>query len=135
MESLEICNITMYLGSLRKTGPACRFYLESHADAIMVGMEAITVQDFERPVNVSGSDPKGPVVMALKTVSAGMAYDVTGSGRVVILIIHQTINLPHLPYNLINPIQMRLNDGVVNKTSKFQCDSPKNISHTITVKV
>jgi hypothetical protein len=85
-------------------------------------------------VNVSGYDPKGPVAMALKTVSAGMAYDVPGSGRVVLIIVHQAINLPHLLHNLLNPMQMRLNDVVVNETPNFQCASPTNISHTITVK-
>jgi hypothetical protein len=53
--------------------PACRSDLDSHADASVVGMEVITFQDFEYPVNVSGYDPKGLVAMALKTVSAGMA--------------------------------------------------------------
>jgi hypothetical protein len=97
-------------------------------------MEVITFQDFERPVNVRGYDPKGPVAMALKTVSAGMAYDVPGSGWVVNLIVHQAINLPHLPHNLLNPMQMRLNDVVVNETPKFQCANPTNLYHTITVK-
>jgi hypothetical protein len=134
MESLEICAITIYVGSLRKTGPVCRSDLDSHADVSVVGMEVITFQDFERPVNVCGYDPKGPVAMDLKTVSAGMAYDVPGSGRVVILIVHQAINLPHLPHNLLKPMQMRLNDVVVNETPKFQCANPTNLSHTITVK-
>jgi hypothetical protein len=31
-------------------------------------------------------------------------------------------------------MQMRLNDVVVNETPKFQCASPINLSHTITVK-
>jgi hypothetical protein len=114
--------------------PACRSDLDSHVDASVVGMEVITFQDFERPVNVSGYDPKGPVAMALKTVSAGMEYDVPGIGRVVILNVHQAINLPHLPHNLLNPMQMRLNDGVVNETPKFQCANPTNLSRTITVK-
>jgi hypothetical protein len=134
MESLEICDITMHLGSLRQTGPACRTELDSHADESVVGMEVITFQDFERPVNVSGFEPKGPVAMSLKTVSAGMAYNVPGIGRVVILIVHQAINLPHFPHNLLNPTQMRLNDVVVNKTPKFQCANPINLYHTITVK-
>jgi hypothetical protein len=99
----------------------------------MVGIKVITFQDFDRPVNVSGYDPKGPVALALKTVSAGMAYDVPGSGRVVILILHQAITLPHFPQNLLNPMQMRLNDVVVNETPKFQCDNPTNLYHTITV--
>jgi hypothetical protein len=134
MESLKVCAITMHLGSLRQTGPACRSDLESHSDSGVVGMEVITFQDFERPVNISGYDPKGTVAMALKTVSSGMAYDVPGSGRVVIIILHQAINLPHLPHNLLNPMQMRLNDVVVNETPKFQCANPTNIFHTITVK-
>jgi hypothetical protein len=100
----------------------------------MVGMEVITFQDFERPVNVGGYDPKGTVAVALKTVSSGMACNVPGSEKVVIIIVHQAINLPHLPYNLLNPMQMRLNDVVVNETTKLQCDNPTNFSHTITVK-
>jgi hypothetical protein len=76
MESLKVCAITMHLGSLEQMDPACRSDLDSHADATVVGMEVITFQDFERPVNVSGYEPKGPLAMSLKTVSAGMAYDV-----------------------------------------------------------
>jgi hypothetical protein len=97
-------------------------------------MEVITFQDLERPVNVSGYDPNGPVAMDLKTVPDGMAYDMPGSGRVVILIVHQAINPPHLTHNLLNPMQMRLNDVVVNETPKLQCASPTNLSHTNTVK-
>jgi hypothetical protein len=82
-------------------------------------MEVITFQYFERPVNVSGYDRKVPVAVALKTVSAGMANVVPGSGKVVILTVHQAINLPHLLHNLLNSMQMRLNDVVVNEMSKF----------------
>jgi hypothetical protein len=135
MESLKLCAITMHLGSLRQTGPACKSDLDSHADVSVVGMEVITFQDFERPVNDSGYEPKGPVDMALKIVSAGMAYDVPGSVKVEILIIHQAINLQHFPHNLLNPMQMRLNDVVVHETPNFQCDNPINFSHTIKIKV
>jgi hypothetical protein len=67
-------------------------------------MEVITFQDFERPLYDSGYDLKGLVAISLKTVSAGMAYTVPGSGRVVIIIVHQAINLPHLSHNLLNPM-------------------------------
>jgi hypothetical protein len=134
MESLKVCAITMHLGSLGKTGPACRSDLNLHTDASVVGVEVITFQDFERPVNDSAYDPKGPLAMDLKTVSAGMAYNVPGSERVVILSVHQEINLPHLPHNLLNPMQMKLNDVVVNETPKFHCTNPIDLSHTITVK-
>jgi hypothetical protein len=134
MESLKVCAITVHLGSMGQTGPACRSDLDLHADASVVGMEVITFQDFKRPVNVSGYDPKGPVDVALKTVSAGMAYNVPGSRKVVILIVHQAIRPPHFPDNLLNPMQMRLNDVMVNETPRFQCANPKNLSDTITVK-
>jgi hypothetical protein len=134
MESMKVCAITTHLGSLGHTDPACRSDLDSHANASVVEMEVVTFQDFERPVNVSGYDPKGPVAMDLKMVSSGMAYKVPGSGRVVIIIVHQSISLPNLPRNLLNPMQMRLNDVVVNEMPKFQCDNPTNLSHTVTVK-
>jgi hypothetical protein len=70
MESMKACAITMHLGSLGQTGPACRSDIDLHADASVVGMEVITFQDFEHPVNISGYNPKGPVAVALKTVSA-----------------------------------------------------------------
>jgi hypothetical protein len=108
MESMKVCSITMHLGYLRQTGPACISDLDSHADASVVSMQVITFQDFDRPVNVSGYDPKGPVAMALKTISSGMVYDVSASGKVITISVHQAINIPHLPHNLLNPMQMRL---------------------------
>jgi hypothetical protein len=131
---MKVCAITMHLGSLVQTVPACRSDLDSHADAGVVGIEVITFQDAERPVNDSGYDPKVPVALALKTVSAGMANDVPGSERVVILIVHQAINLQHFWHSLLNPMQKRLNDVVVNERPKFQWYNPTNLYHTITVK-
>jgi hypothetical protein len=104
MESLKVCVTTMHLGSLGQTGPACRSDLDSHAGASMIGLEVITFQDFVCPVNSSGYDPKGPVAMDLKTVSSEITYDMLVSGNVVIIIVHQAINLPHLPHNLLKPL-------------------------------
>jgi hypothetical protein len=61
MESLKVYAITMHLVSVRQTGLACRSDLDLYVDTSVVGMEVITFQDFERPVNVSGYDPNGPV--------------------------------------------------------------------------
>jgi hypothetical protein len=72
--------------------------------------------------------------MALKMMSAGMAYNVPGSGRVVIIILHQEINLSHFPNNLLKPMQIRLKDVVVDETPTFQYSDPTNLSHTITIK-
>jgi hypothetical protein len=59
MESLEVCAITVHMGSVGQTGLACRSDLDSHADASVVGMEVIIFQDFKSPLNVSGMTQRG----------------------------------------------------------------------------
>jgi hypothetical protein len=61
MESLKVCAITIHLESVGQAGIACRSDLDLHAEVSVVGMETKVFQDFERPVNVSGYDTKGPV--------------------------------------------------------------------------
>jgi hypothetical protein len=46
----------------------------------------------------------------------------------------ELINLPHFSHNLLNPMQTRLNDVMVNETPKFQCANPTNLYHTIKFK-
>jgi hypothetical protein len=63
-----------------------------------------------------------------------MGYTITQSGHTVLLIVHQSISSPSLKHNLISTIQMRLHDGIVNETPKFQSLNPTRISHSISVK-
>jgi hypothetical protein len=35
--------------------------LDSHADQCAIGSNALVFYDFDRPINVTGYDPKGPV--------------------------------------------------------------------------
>jgi hypothetical protein len=44
------------------------------------------------------------------------------------------IHLPRSPQNLLNPMQMRLNDSVMNEIPKFQCVKPTDLLHTNFVK-
>jgi hypothetical protein len=50
------------------------------------------------------------------------------------LIVHQSIFSPTLNHNLLSTMQLRLHDVVVNKTPKFQCLKPTNLSHSISVR-
>ena len=65
--------------------------LDSHADQCAIGSNALVTHDFDRPINVSGYDPNGPINRNLRTVSAALAYDDALSGETVILVIHQAI--------------------------------------------
>jgi hypothetical protein len=66
--------------------------------------------------------------------SAALGYVIPQTGKIVILIIHQCIHIPHLEHNWLGNMQMRLNDVIVNETPKSQCLEPTNLSHTISVR-
>ena len=66
--------------------------LDSRADQCAVGHNSFLLHDYDRPINVSGYDPSGPVAQDLRrTVSAALAYDDPVSGETVILMVHQAI--------------------------------------------
>ena len=64
-----------------------RVECDSHADASVVGRNCLTTHDFDRPVNVSGCDPKDGTKNH-RTVSTAMAYDHPQMGQVHMLVIH-----------------------------------------------
>ena len=108
-------------------------HLDSHADTCVVGKNALIVQDFDRPVDVCGYDPKGPVTKSLRTVSAALAYTNPTSGETVILVIHQAVSIPSLPHNLLCPNQLRMNDIAIDERPKFLTESPTNLTHAILI--
>jgi hypothetical protein len=85
----------------------------------LIIMQVWWFRNSAHPVNVSGYDLRFHGVMALNDISDGMKYGELGTGRVVILCLQQAIHLPHVSYNLLNPMQIRLNDIVVNQTPSF----------------
>jgi hypothetical protein len=123
----------MSLGSVGQVKGVNRSDLDSHADACVVGKEALIFNDFDREVTVSGCDPSGET-KSLKTVSVALGYVIPETRKNVLLIIHQAISLPTVDHNLLSTMQMRLNDGVVNETLKFQSLETTSLSHTISVR-
>jgi hypothetical protein len=63
----------MSLGYVGQVKGVNRSDLDSHADACVVGREALVFNDFDREVAVSGYDPSGET-KSLRTVSAAMGY-------------------------------------------------------------
>ena len=63
-----------------------RMDLDSHADTCVIGQHALIVNNFNRPVNVTGYDPsKGNMAPNCRTVSAAIAYDCPMTGEVFII--------------------------------------------------
>ena len=124
----------MHVGATSSTlADATTTHLDSHADCCVVGSNALIIHDFERPVDISGYDPNGPVTKSLRTVSAAVAYTIPTSGAVVMLVIHQAVFVPSLHHNLLCPNQMRLNDVVVNEQPKFLTEQPSESTHAIMI--
>jgi hypothetical protein len=63
-----------------------------------------------------------------------MGYTIPHSGKTVLLIVHQSIMSPTLNHNLLSTMQMRLHDGIVNETPKFQSLNATKLSHSISVR-
>ena len=118
----------------RPAAEESRTELDSHADTCVVGQHALIVHDFERPVTVTGFDHEVATVEA-KTVTAAILYDDPTSGRPIVLIISQAILIPGMEYNLLCPMQLRLNDVIVNDLPKFLCGSNRQeTSHALQVR-
>jgi hypothetical protein len=107
--------------------------LDSHADTCVVGKNALIIHDFERPVNVTGYDQSVATTKA-RTVTAAVAYDEPNTGRVLVFIIHQAIEIPGMSNNLLCPMQLRLNDVIVSEVPNFLTMNPREETHTIQVK-
>lgn len=107
--------------------------LDSHADQSAVGTNALVVHDHDRPVNLRGYDPSGPVARSLRTVNAALAYDDPETGETVILMVNQAILVPSMSHNLLSTMQLRLNDVKVDLCPKFLAEQPSLHTHAIVV--
>ena len=66
-------------------------------------------------------------------VSAALAYDSPVNGSVIILVIHQSIHVPHLRHNLLSPMQLRLYDVTVNNTRRFLTSNSTDLTHKLVI--
>ena len=66
-------------------------------------------------------------------VSAAVAYDDPKSGEVIILIFHQALHMPELDHCLLCPMQLRLNDVVLNERPKFLTQRPTEEDHAMII--
>ena len=126
-------SILRTLGSVDVSVAESRTDLDSHADQCAVGSNVLVVHDYDRPLNVTGYDPNGPVASNLRTVSAALAYDDAITGETTILIIHQAIHIPDLQHNLLSTMQLRLNDVIINETPRFLTNEPTMLTHTLMI--
>ena len=88
------------------------------------------IEDCGKTVTVTGFDPT-IASLSLRIVSAALAYSSPESGETIILIVHQAIHNPNVQHNLLCPLQLRMNDVIVNECPKFLTVTPTDKDHTI----
>jgi hypothetical protein len=125
---LNLSGSTTCLGSIGQMKELNRLDLDSHADACVVGKEALKFQDFDHMVTVSMYDPDEEK-RSPKTVSATLGYVLPETVNTVLLIVYQGISLSQLDHNLLINMHMILHYFVLNETLKFQCLEETIFSH------
>ena len=108
-----------------------RMELDSHADTCCVGNGVMIVNETHRKVNVTPFLKSLGTVKRVPIVTAAIAYDDPRSGEVFILIIHQALYFGDMSHCLLCPMQLRLNDVVINEQPKFLMHHPTEKDHAI----
>jgi hypothetical protein len=106
--------------------------LDSHANTCVLGRHALITLDHNRPVAVMGYD-ESLGTKTYKTVSGVVAYTDPKVGRMLHLIINQTICIPHLDHYLLCSMQYCMNDVIVDEMPKFLAIKPTDQTHALTV--
>ena len=113
-------------------GGETRMECDSHADTSVVGKNCLIIHDFERPVKVSGYDPKDGT-KEYRTVTGVVAYDHLQTGQTYMLVVNQAIEVPHLQNHLLCPMQCRMNGVKINELPKFLAETPDKTTHALQV--
>jgi len=104
--------------------------LDSHADTCVVGKNALIVEDFDRPVNVTSYNKEEGHMRAC-IMTGALAYNDPKLGESAILIVHQSIHIPTLERNLLCLMQMRLNGVRVSEIPKYLLEQSSNRTHAL----
>jgi hypothetical protein len=109
-----------------------RTKLDGNADTCVVGKHAHVVLDHNQLENVTGyNQAQGSTTF--KVLSAALAYASPTNGRTVILVLHQAVHIPELLVNLLCPMQMRVNDIIVNYVPRFLLKQQSATDHALVV--
>ena len=108
-----------------------RVELDSHADTCCVGRDAMIVNETRKHVKVTPFLKSLGSVRKVPIVSAAMAYDDPRSGTTYVIIIHQALHFQELDHCLLCPMQLRLNDVVINERPKFLTAFPTDKDHAV----
>jgi hypothetical protein len=108
-----------------------RVELDSKADTCCVGKEVMVVNRTDHQVSDTPFINSLEIIKKVPIITVVIAYDDQKSGKVFILIIHQALYFPEMSRCLLCPMQLRLNDVVLNERPKLLNAHPTDQDHAI----
>ena len=109
-----------------------RTEIDNHADTCVLGSNALIINDYHRPMKVSGYD-EALGIKTLKTVGGIVGYTDPDTGRHYFLQVEQALYAPSMKHNLLCPMQLRTCGVQVSEIPKFLATDPTNETHAIKV--
>lgn len=105
--------------------------LDSHANMVVFGKNAIVINNSGRHAEVSGFSPELKSLSKVPIVDAAIAYDCPFTMKTYILIARNALHVPSMDHNLIPPFIMREAGIMVNETAKIHVKDPTVDHHCI----
>ena len=92
--------------------------LDIHAGTILLGGECMKIYNWNRPVKLSGYNPKDRESI-FQAISGEFPYDHPHTGQVYLLIFHQFINANNIDHHLMCTMYCIIHGIDINETSIF----------------
>jgi hypothetical protein len=104
--------------------------LDSHANMLVVGIEAYILADLGKTPDVYPCTPDYKP-MQVQMVDAAVRYESPFDGKVYILVIRNALYVPSMKYNLVPPFVMREAGIIVRDTPKIHMEEPTEEDHSL----
>ena len=83
-----------------------RIELDSHANMVVLGSKSFIFESTSRTCNVIPFDPNLGVTNKILIVDGAITYECPYTGESIVLILRNSLHMPHLKHNIIAPFIM-----------------------------
>ena len=106
--------------------------LDSHANMFVLGSHAFIFESTNRTCHFHPFDPSLGTASKIPILDGTVVYECTNTGKIYVLILRNTLHMPHLGNNLIPPFLMRAARVTLNDNQKIHSKDPTIDNHCIT---
>ena len=99
---------------------------------VVLGAHAFIFESTNRTCNVQPFDPSLGTASKIPIVDGAVVYECPYTGEIYVLIVRNTLHIPHLKNNLIPPFVMRAAGVTLNDTPNIHSKDPTIDDHCIT---